>query len=157
MQRSQVLISVPGAIAGPAKVSVDDPHLSAHATGRLILLELDLPEHARRPGKMAVLETGSSAPKAELVVQEPWARLGEGAVGRRDFTEPFFGCRRIRDVGVEVPSQAPKGAADLLAVGRLRHAEHLVVVALRPRHAARGEGYAFDRRFPRTFSAPSSV
>src|SRR5262252_3399318 len=77
--------------------------------------------------------------RAELVVLLPLVRAAENLMRLVDLFELLGGTRIAWvDVRMVLAGQLPKGGLDLLLAGRARHAQYLIVVAIRPGHLLDG-------------------
>jgi hypothetical protein len=71
----------------------------------------------------------------EAVVELARLRLREHLVRLDDLLEPLVSIRRVRDVGMQLPSELAEGLLDVALPGGAVDAEDLVVVTTRRRHA----------------------
>jgi hypothetical protein len=85
------------------------------------------------PGRVVeTLVTATSVPIA--IVEKARLPLGEYRISLRQLAEPRLGIGIVRNVGVELSSEAMEGPLDGVFIGIPRNAEHLVIVALQGAH-----------------------
>src|SRR5581483_3851701 len=88
---------------------------------------------------------------AGLVVLLAFGRIADDVIGGGDVLEAFLRFLVVRvDIGVELAGEPAIRPGDLVVAGRLRHAQHLVVILLQPfalhRHARSPPSSTHDHR-----------